>query len=610
MRRTSLTLSLLTAVLAGAPAVAQAAFFPGEQVDGPSPDILSVEDVDVARDGGGALLYRKLDGGVPHLFMSQLTDGALATPARFDAGIGPATQQAVLTTANDGRMAVAWVAEGQLWTSVRPRNAQQFTAPRLLTDNASNPAIDMSINGATYLSFTQGGDVKVARANRDDPAFTVLAAPVDVNQAADAGTGPRKRSRVAVAGDGTAVVVWGEDGTDGRTHVYSRRIFEQRLSVAPQDLTLTDFGGRPAGPADAPEIDIEDDSSYAQVVFRQTFNDGGPSRAIMRRLRGSQYEEAVAVDAGAAGGGGRVDLTGRGEGLIATQLVSGEVIGSTLFNNAVNFSTRFDTGASGVNSQPVPVIGENEDGTIAWINADRTVRARENDSVERPVLTGEAVLSNPAFGPVDPARGFDASGTRAADAVVAFIQGEGAERRIVAGYNDRVPGRPMGSNTQRVRRFETFRWSPGINVLGAPTYRILLDGRPIGETRETSLTPAPGTVPEGEHTWQIVVIDRRGQQQVSRTRRLRIDNTPPTIRATFRRRGRVLTVIPRAGDPDGAQPSGVNRIQIDFGNGRRQIVRGRFTYRYPRGGSYRVRVRVLDRAGNEAVLERRVTIGR
>jgi len=610
MRRTSLTLSLLIAILAGAPAVAHAAFFPGEQVDGPSPDIVSVQDVDVARDGTGVVAYIKNDGGVPHVFISTLQDGAFGPPARVDNGIAPPATEAAVATSNDGRYAVAWINQGQLFTSIRGRGTQTFTAPVAIADGATNVSIDMSINGATYVSFTQGGNIVVARANRDTPQFQVIPAPMDVNPGLDAGSGPDKRSRVAVAGDGTALVVWGEDGTDGRVHVYGRRLFELRPSVAPQDLTLTDFEGRPAGSADTPELDVEDDSSYAQVVFRQTFRDGGASRLIMRRLVGSQFEPPVAADAGANARRGSVALTGRGEGIVAAQTLSGEVVGQTIFTNALNSANRFDSSAGGADSRPVATIGENEDGTVAWLNADGSVRGREFDSVERPRLSPEGVLSNPAFGPVDAERGFDVAGTRAADAIAVFVQGTGADRRVVAGYNDRIPGRPMGLNTQRVRRFVAFRWSPGINVLGTPTYRILLDGRPVGETRETTLTPAPGTMPEGQHTWQIVAIDRRGQQQVSRTRRLQIDNTPPTLRLTLRRRGRALTVIPRAGDPNGRDPSGVNRIQIDFGNGRRQIVRGRFTYRYPRGGSYRVRVRVLDRAGNEAVVERRVTIGR
>ena len=84
--------------------------------------------------------------------------------------------------------------------------------------------------------------------------------------------------------DGSALATWGEAG-----HVFARRLFEYRLSAAPQDLTLPSLGDTPGGLADAPDVGIEDDSSYAWVAFRQTF--GGTPRAIARRLVGA-YQRA------------------------------------------------------------------------------------------------------------------------------------------------------------------------------------------------------------------------------------------------------------------------------------------------------------------------------
>ena len=93
------------------------------------------------------------------------------------------------------------------------------------------------------------------------------------------------RPRVAVSAEGNAVGVWGEDGGDGRTHVFSRRLTGTTLSSFPQDLTLPDFEGGAGGSADSPDIDIEDDGSFAWVAFRQDI--GGRSRSIARRLLGS-----------------------------------------------------------------------------------------------------------------------------------------------------------------------------------------------------------------------------------------------------------------------------------------------------------------------------------
>ena len=65
--------------------------------------------------------------------------------------------------------------------------------------------------------------------------------------------------------------------------MWARRITGLNLSAFPQELTIA--GG---GTADSPDIDIEDDGSFAWVVFRQDL--GGVSRTVGRRLIGSQFE--------------------------------------------------------------------------------------------------------------------------------------------------------------------------------------------------------------------------------------------------------------------------------------------------------------------------------
>src|SRR2546421_12761241 len=84
---------------------------------------------------------------------------------------------------------------------------------------ASNPSIDMSINGVAYVTFTAPGssaaDVRAARLERKATTFTVLPQALDVNPAHDAGEAT-KRSKVAVSADGSAVAVFGETGDDGR----------------------------------------------------------------------------------------------------------------------------------------------------------------------------------------------------------------------------------------------------------------------------------------------------------------------------------------------------------------------------------------------------------
>ena len=609
--RSRLLFALTLAALA-LPASAQAAWFPAEPIDGPSADIVSVEDLDVAREGMAAVVYSKRDGGTAHVFVARMLGGAWEPPVRVDQGITPAATAPVIAAANPDRLAVAWVAGGSLYAAVRPAGAPAFQPARVVADGGiTNPAIDMSINGATYISYTQSGDVKVARAARDSQDFAVLPSAVDFDPARDAGTGGDLRSRIAVSADGSAVVVWGEKGSDGLSHVYGRRLFEQRLSTAVEDLTLKELDGRPATDADRPEIDIEDDSSFAQVAFRQ-MTAGGP-RAVVRRLVGSQFEAPFTIDGGQASPLARVALTGRGEGVTAAQTGANEVFGGTIWNNKHERIQRWDSGPNGIAPRPVPLVGENENGAIAWFagttGTDATVRGRYFESVQELLLQPEATLSNPAFGQVDVDAGLSGGSTHVSDHVVAFVQGAGAERRLVAAVNDDPPARPLGQNTTGLRRLERFKWASARDLWGPVTYRVFLDGEQVGETTETELPVTDGMVPDGRHRWNVIAIDRRGQQTAGPSRIVRIDNTPPLLRASIGRRGRNVGVRIRRFADQGSGASGINRIVVSFGNGRRVRIGRSVRYTYPRGGSYTLRVSGFDNAGNRTDVTRSIRIG-
>jgi hypothetical protein len=607
-RRPILALALAALAL---PAGAHAAWFPAEPVDGPSADIVAVGGVDVAREGTAGLAYLKRDGGLEHVFVARLVGGGWEAPVRVDPGIVPRAQQPVVAAANPDRLAVAWVGGGTLYTAVRPAGAPGFTPPRVLAEGGvTNPSIDMSINGATYVSYTQNGDVRVARAERDRPEFTVLPAPVDFDPARAAGNGDG-RSRIVVSADGTAVVVWGEDGADGRSHVFGRRLFEYRLGQAIEDLTLSEFDGRRAGGADRPEIAIEDDSSFAQVAFRQQ-TDGGP-RVIARRLVGSQFEPPFAIDAGGTGTEGRIAITGRGEGVTAAASTANEVVGGALWNNRLERMQRWDSGPTGIAPRPIPLVGENENGAIAWLAgstpADATVRGRLFEEVQFLRLQPEATLSNPAFGAVDADAGLAAGSTRVADHVVAFVQGAGVDRRLVVAVNDDPPARPLGQNTTNLRRLERFKWASARDLWGPITYRVFVDDRQIAETAETELPFERPMASDGRHRWHVVAIDRRGQQTAGPPRVIRIENTPPMLRASIGRSGRTVSVRVRRFSDRGSPASGASRIVVSFGNGRRVRIRRSTQHTYPRGGTYTVRVSGFDRAGNRTDVTRTFRVG-
>ena len=89
-RRIALLAALAPLVL---PAVAGAAtparFFAGTPVDGPSADIQALGDLDVARDGTGALAYVKRVAGIDHVFVSrELLLAGVAADAFVDDIVG------------------------------------------------------------------------------------------------------------------------------------------------------------------------------------------------------------------------------------------------------------------------------------------------------------------------------------------------------------------------------------------------------------------------------------------------------------------------------------------------------------------------------------------
>jgi hypothetical protein len=333
----------------------------------------------------------------------------------------------------------------------------------------------------------------------------------------------------------------------------------------------------------------------------------------MRRLVGSTFDPPLAVDAGFQATSARVDLNGRGEGLFAVSGAGGPAIGGAIFSNRIRSAFRFDTG-NAIEPWTDAAVGENEDGAVAWMQgtsaADATARARYLESVENPRLQGEAIISRPEFGPVVPSGGLDAAASRRGDVVAVFVQAAGDGRRLVAGVYDTPPSRVAGSNSQSIRRVTRLSWAPSLNLFGAVTYRVVLDGRQIAETTQTQIPLAPKQIPDGEHSWFIVLRDRRGQEVRSRTRRLRVDNTPPLLSSSVEKRGRVVSVRARGRDSRGRLKSGIGRVLVDWGDGKLVRVRGSgASKRYGRSGRFTLRVKAVDRAGNETVAARRVQIG-
>jgi phage baseplate assembly protein gpV len=616
MRRRLLATSTVLAGLlvpAGAQARDAGRFVLAAPVDGPS-DIQRLGDLDVARDGTGGLVYVRRDAGVDHVYLSRLAGGAFQPPDRLDATLTTASSQPVVAAGDNGSLVLAYISGGSLFTIVRPDATQPFTAPQLVSTAASNPSIDLSVNGVAYVSFTVpgggGNDVVVARKDRGAVAFEGAPGALDIDPARDAGAGTA-RSRVAVAADGVALVVWGE-----ADRVFARRVFGTRLSAAPQDATADLLGGFGAVAADAPDVDVEDDSSFAWVVYRERLSDG-QAHAVARRLRGGTFDDPVAIDgqgfpAGDSVGPPRVAIDARGNGYGAsatTATAAGAVLHDDVFNPGVALGPTVPG-----QGFPVPAVDESGDGLIAWQNADFTIHARhyDNDPASRVAQTpqGDTALSSLAGGSSDAASGLEAAANRLGDVAVAFVQGAPGARSIMVASFDRVPGAPTlnsGTNWRNVTR-APLRWSPATELWGPVTYRVEVDGRPVGQTTDVTQF-APPALPDGVHRWRVVAVDRIGQENAGPPRVLRHDGTPPRVTVRVSRSGRVVGVAARPTDasPAGRRASGVKSVRISFGDGA-SVSGQRATHRYRRTGPVTLSVSVRDRADNITTVRRRITI--
>jgi len=611
-RPLSLAISI---ILAGAwfASPASAAWFPGDAIDGPSAEAISMGDVDLARDGTGGLVYLKREGGVAHVFLSRMIDGAWLPPERVDAPLATDATAATITAGDGRRLVIAFVSGGKLYGSAAagggalgPLSAPQVLAEGTPAAPVTDPASDLGVNGTAYVAFTAGGNVGAVRL--ESTTWEGVTAVLDVNPSRVAGVGAG-RAQVAVSAEGNAVATWAEDGADGRRRVYGRRITGLTPSAAPQEVSLPDLAGVPGGAADSPDIDIEDDGSYAWVVWRQDF--GGASRSVARRLVGSLFEAPVALDGGAASASPRVSISGRGIGASVVAAPGGTVFGGVVDKTKTFGAFARVDSTGGAADVPALAVAERRQAAVAWRRepgggAPATIQARYK--VDGKPYEAETTLSNPSFGPVAgaPAMATDKNG----DFAVAFVQGVPGSQRLVAAVYDKPPAPAAPQSTSRYQRRSQPRlvWRPSLELWGTQTFKVLVDGIEVGTTDKNEFF-VPTALPDGPHRWRVQSTDRRGQVVSNQDRLLRVDSVAPRTRVTVtgtRRRGRAVRVRVSADDGRG---SGLARVTVGFGDGSRS-ARRLSVHRYRRPGRFRLVVRVADRAGNVATTTVRLRIRR
>jgi hypothetical protein len=596
-------------------------------IDGPSADIVHPASLgmSIARDGTGGLVYLKQVAGVQHVFVSTLASGSFQAPVQVDPGLG-ASSQPVIAAGNGGLLLVAFVSGGQLYVAGRTTGTGPL-ATQVLAAGSTNPAISIANSGKAYLAFIAadggGDDVRVAYYSQRKWAIAPGALSISASDAPGTGSGA---PAVAAAGDGIGIVAWGEAG-----HIFVRRMWGTALSVATEQADAA-LPGCSEGIADEPAVGTEGNSSFADVVFRETLSCGGAqqSRVLMNRLRGSQFVGLTQPD-GLAGSSA--------DNAADPQITEGEyghgwITSARTGSNALMAAPLGDDGAPGGASQVnsiaqltppdgVPATAGLFSNLVAWQQdpgqgGQPEIRVRY--APKGGTLGPEIVTSSGAQGPTDADIGLAASGDVAGDSAVAWVQGApGATEIVVAQlYQPPSPFGPVGPPRYQALPQPQLSWSQSKEPWGPVTYSVTLDGTRIAPTGATSLV-VPSALADGPHTFFVTAANPVGQTAQSRTATVFVDTIAPVAHIAFQGSGlvgrAVNTFLTYADPPPPGQPpadaSGVASAVINWGDTTvSPLHRGwhRSLHTYVTPGIYTIAAVVTDRAGNIGRVAMRVRI--
>ena len=362
----------------------------------------------------------------------------------------------------------------------------------------------------------------------------------------------------------------------------------------------------PAGPhaaggghADSPDIDIEDDGSFAWVVYRQDF--GGVSRTVGRRLVGSQFEAPEFIDGGASADEPKVDMSG------ARRRLRGRAgrrrrAGLRLWLDHDHFQPggRLDSvdGFAPTKPEiaaPTATTSRSPGGTGA--DGNSVARARYKET--RTARSAASSRSRAAISARWPIRACSSAATASATSRSRWSRARPGARTLTVAVFDRPPGAPFIESSEAYKRKTRpeLRWRPGLELWGAQTFRVYMDGVVIGQTTNDTLVPATPLTP-GKHTWQVEAVDRAGQTTRSRVRTLKIDSIAPTLKVSVsgkRAAGQALKITVTATDTGGVGDGPHHRRLRRPARRRRRRPTTR--HRYKRG-KFTLKVAAVDKAGN------------
>ncbi len=601
---------------------------PPAAIDGPSADIVrpSGLGLSVARDGSGGLVYLKQVNGTPHVFVSALVGGAFQAPVEVDSGLAGGSSQPVVAAGNGGLLLIGFINAGELYVVERANPAAAYTTPAGLAGGASNPAISITNFPKAYLAFTiqDGGGHDVRTAYWANGSWALEGPPLNATPADDAGTGSG-RPAVAAAGDGIAIVVWGENG-----HVYSRRVWGTNPSVVDEQADAPP-GGCTEASADEPAVGAGGDSSYAAVAFREQVTCSGQqqSRVLSNRLHASIFDGITNADgqSGAPADGAQdpqVAANEYGAGWVTSErTVSNAVIAQSLNQNTQ------PAGVEPVNSLPITAAPDPVPATaglystfIAWQQqpgASGSSEVRVRYAPDGATLGPEIIASSPAQGPVDAADGIAAAGDAYGEAAVAWLQGAPGSSAVMVDQMYQSPGPFAAIRPLRYARSSqpVFSWTTP-HGWGPMRYSLNASGATVAQTYASSAVPA-APLPDGRHSWQVVSTNPAGQQSRTKVASVFIDTVPPRVKIRLPRLGqtgaRFATTVTYSDPPPPGEPrsdaSGVAKVLVKWGDGKSTKVKLHThpaSHVYGHSGRYKITVTVTDKAGNVTKLTTTVRV--
>jgi PKD domain len=635
LRTTRLLPVLVFLIVAGSgaapqPAAAQApSWAQPTVVDGPSPNIIGLSGLSVARDGTGGLVYLKDVRGAEHVFVSRLVGGAWQPPEQVDGAFSGSSSQPVIAAGNGGVLVIAFINGGGLRVVDRTSAGAAYAAPQDLFNGASNPSIEMTPLGKTYIAFTaaDGGGDDVRTAYYWQNQWSLEPTPLNVVAADDAGTGSGSPA-VAAAGDGVAIVVWGENG-----HIYSRRVWGDSPSVVYEQADVPSLSGWSELTAVEPAVATGGDSSYADVTFREEFTNGitTQDRVLVNRLHGSVYDDFTGADGlstpGSDGADEPQDSNGEyGSGFVLSAREGSNQLWATQLGTDGAPAQTFQ--ADSLQNTTPPYGTSSMDGLYSGVLAWQETPPLGTPEIRARFYNGsslgpETVISSPSLGPTDAAGGLGAAGDLNGDAAVAWVQGTGFSSQIVAAQLYQAPGSIAVPSTPKYLRTTrpTLSWSPVKESWGPVQYTVSLDGTPLTTTTATAVAP-PVPLSQGAHTWQVTGTNPAGLSTSTHTTRLFVDTIPPIVQLVLSGKLQIgATIRAHLSYTDAPPPlppadaSGIASLTFKWGDGTTLRITGGSSVQthvkshvYTRAGRYKLTVTVADRAGNTTKLTHEIEI--